>query len=618
MFNRQALDEPAWTLTPQKGPSKSSGVIACKTSTVFVVRRDSSIGWKRGLARIDASQTETMVKKFGLGVVVLGFLLEVGGCAPSEPNGGGSENGTGAAPSILDDGGSSGGSDAVGSTTGGSTASGGAASGGSGGGEPVVVLTPEGLESGGIYEIRARSTGRLLNVSHSSLSDGANVDTWTDTDSDAMRWVVTSLGQAAYTLTNVGTDKLLHVAGDAAQEANVDQVGAVDDDSVRWLITDEGDGSHSLRPAANEALRLDLDGGGDSDGANVWLWEDNGSDPQRWIFQRVEGQDVAPTIALANTAMASWKAKYYVLDENGGHIANEGFWGVAEMMEMVLDAYEVTGDVQYRTMFEELYEGFLHDEGTDWLWNDFNDDIMWITIASVRGYLLFGHDDYLDKAVYHFERTTERALTDLYGGGMIWKQGLTSKNSCINGPTMVAACYLAQATSNDAYIATAEEIYAWERAHLFDEDTGAVWDSYNGPDDINYWSSTYNQGTILGSALMLYAATGTQMYRDDAIKIAEYTRHQMYGDDTINWESGQDLEGFKGIFPRYARRYVLDLDMHDYVPWFEENARVAYNNRNSSGIISTLWGTRTPEDAELKAFDAYTGVSILFNALIEN
>jgi hypothetical protein len=91
----------------------------------------------------------------------------------------------------------------------------------------------------------------------------------------------------------------------------------------------------------------------------------------------------------------------------------------------------------------------------------------------------------------------------------------------------------------------------------------------------------------------------------------------MYNDDTIDSESGQDLEGFKGIFPRYGRLYVVELDQPDYVPWLEENARVANNNRNSSGLISTLWGTRTPEDAELHAFDAHTAVSVLFNALIE-
>jgi hypothetical protein len=182
---------------------------------------------------------------------------------------------------------------------------------------------------------------------------------------------------------------------------------------------------------------------------------------------------------------------------------------------------------------------------------------------------------------------------------------------------MVAAAYLAIGTGESSYIATAEEIYVWQRAHLFDANTGAVWDSYDGADSINYWSSTYNQGTSLGATVMLYNATGKQQYYDDAVKIAEYSRYNMWNDDTINWESGQDLEGFKGIFPRYARRYVLDFEKPDYVPWLEENARVAYNNRNSSGLISTLWGTRTTEGAELKAFDAYTGVSILMNALIE-
>src|SRR5437868_15474750 len=64
------------------------------------------------------------------------------------------------------------------------------------------------------------------------------------------------------------------------------------------------------------------------------------------------------------------------------------FWMRAEQMEMVLDAFERTTNPQQLSMFTNLFRGFLVDHGTNWGHNPFNDDIMWMVIACVRGNLL--------------------------------------------------------------------------------------------------------------------------------------------------------------------------------------------------------------------------------------
>jgi predicted alpha-1,6-mannanase (GH76 family) len=430
--------------------------------------------------------------------------------------------------------------------------------------------------------------------------------------------LISHLDGTTYTIQNVGTGKFLHYAhSNPSSGINVNQYDGIDHITLKWSISNNGDGTFTFSPAANNALAMSVDAGFDEDGLNVLLHDKDELPAQLWTLEPVSPLDPAPTDAIADEVFEAWKTKYYYTDANGGHIRNEGFWGVAEMMEIVLDAYETSGKAKYINMFDEMYEGFLADEGTNWLWNDFNDDIMWITIACSRAYLFTGDQKYLYKAAYHFDQVYNRAWTDAYGGGLEWKEGLTTKNSCINGPAIVAACYLLQATDNQRYLTTAERIYEWQRRMLYDQNSGAVWDSYDGPGNINYWSSTYNQGTFLGAAVMLYNLTGDQMYYEDAVKIANYTRHNMYNNGVINWESGRDLEGFKGIFVRYARRYVVDFNKDNYIDWFQKNAQVAYNNRNSEGIISTLWGTRTKEDVDYNAFDASTAVSLMVNCPVE-
>jgi predicted alpha-1,6-mannanase (GH76 family) len=477
--------------------------------------------------------------------------------------------------------------------------------------ETVSDQTP-GIESGGIYKIRSQSSNKMLNASNSALDNNVNVDIWTDTDSDAERWSVIHLGSGIYTLNNVGTNKFLHTVANPTEGVNVDQYDNTNDNRVRWAIVNNGDGTYAIRPAGSTGFSLDVYFSNTADGTNIHLWTNNTSNAQRWTFEKVSARPVAPTVAIANQVFDAWNAKYNVLND-------DGFWGTAEMFEIILDAYETTGSVQYKNMISQMYNNFVSHHGTDWMSNDFNDDIIWMTIACVRAYLFTGNQTYLDRATYHFAQVYNRAWTNSYGGGLLWKVGMTTKNSCINGPAIVAAGDLFDATGNSDYLNKAEAIYAWQRNYLYDQTSGAVWDSYDGPGNVNYWSSTYNQGTYLGAAVMLHNTTNNQMYYDDAVKIANFTRYNLAGDDVINFEEGTDLEGFKGIFVRYARRYIVDFNKNEYIPWLKMNAKVAYNNRNTESIISTKWKTRTPETTDYYLFNTSTAVSLLFNCpLVDN
>lgn len=470
-----------------------------------------------------------------------------------------------------------------------------------------------GIKSGAIYTIQSKHNGKLLDVHNSSMDNGARVDCWTDTKSDAQRWLIKHTGKGIYTLTNLASGKQLHLASGAADSVNVDQHDGGTDDA-NWHIVKSKDGTYQLQPMAKPALALGIYADAVTDGAKVNVSRPTTSPSQSWIFLKAKAEDKALTLKTADKVFDAWYTQYKI--ETG-----RGFWDKAEMMEVVLDAYEVTKDKKYLNKFNAMYDNFITRNKSDWMYNDFNDDIAWAVLFSVRGYLFTGNKAYLEKGKDQYDKMYARAHTDKYGGGLNWFETKTSKNACIQGPAMVAACYLAQATGDKSYYDKAIDLYQWSKRYLFNPATGKVNDNIDldkntGEIRTGTWSSTYNQGTYLGAAVMLYNYTKDPQYLADAEKIALFARDEMFRGKTMdNEDGGNDLPGFKGIFARYARMYTQQTKKTDLVDWLQLNAKVAYNNRNSQDLIHTRWATRTPELKPRSAFGASTAVSLLMNAL---
>lgn len=317
-------------------------------------------------------------------------------------------------------------------------------------------------------------------------------------------------------------------------------------------------------------------------------------------------------IAQAVEAVRKHKAAYY---DNGEYLGAD-FWDFAEIFEIIDDLYEVSGDRSYFAMFDEMYRFVLREYGEDWEKNPFNDDIMWLVIAFTRAYLYTGEKKYLDIAVLNFEKTFARAASDDLGGGLFWRIENETKNTCVNCPAAVAADYLAKATGDDTYYDKLFYCLDWVVNNLFEPDTGKVYDSYNLDGRKSNWSSTYNQGTFIGSCMAYYKRTGNELYREYAEKAVSYTINEMYkGGIMNNEENGNDLPGFKGILARYIRRYVEMTGKTEYLDWLRDNADSAWKNRNSKGIMSTQLGMKTEEKDDYDVFAASAAVSVVVNAV---
>ncbi|MBQ8452969.1 MAG: glycoside hydrolase family 88 protein [Prevotella sp.] len=467
---------------------------------------------------------------------------------------------------------------------------------------------------------------RSLFVENAGLTAVDKVLLWSDTEVAAQRWKAIDLGDGNFQFMNAYSGLYLAITNEnviqrpAATARNYGtwtlQPVEGKENTYKFILRDK------ILTATSMATGTQATMGDPAETTTNIEWTLTEDDDVYTEFS----EDVRDDI------MHCFIKKYYKKAGTGYVLGNGGWWGDAEMFETILDAFETTGDRTYQSYFQQLYTNFCSRNGTDWSGNDFNDDITWMVLACIRAYKYFGTTDYLSKAKNNFDKMYRRALQTY--GTLIWCQTQDNKlstNSCINCPATIAACYLAEMTGDQTYYDKAISLYAAQRKLLFEASTGKVndsgeWTANGGTKVNNGWASTYNQGTMLGAALMLYNLTKDESYKQDAERIHNWTYKNLCNNKhlvSVCQTIAGDLCGFKGIYMRYARRYAQELNHEDAFKWMELNAWHAYQNRSYEGIIWSAWLTKTADNLRrmegdetkiCEPFSASTAVSVAFNA----
>ena len=478
----------------------------------------------------------------------------------------------------------------------------------------VVSFYAQAFEEG--QTIRLVNSGMSVFVENSSLDENQRAVLWTETNVNAQRWTLTAKTNGTFLLSNDYTGYYLsgltsgtggnvgQASKSAANSKGSWEFVPVEGTTDQYTIYQNTTRKYALAAAANP-----------TEGSYLTIVNTAAStpvDPARitWKVEVVEPMAREFTKDKRDDMMEKWKARAYKKANSGYVIGNGGWWGDAEMFEIVLDALETTGDQQYATMFDNLYTNFISRNKDTWYqkgvsgYNEYNDDIAWMCIACVRAYLLTGTVKYRTTAKKNFDGMFARA--DCYGNDLLqWKHNSgQGTNSCINGPAAVCACYLAIAQADTTYFEKARKTYMAERGRLFEmsngKPTGKIWDSYDqATGNYNYWASTYNQGTNLGAAIMLYNHYGEKMFKDDADAIIKWSEANMANSKGIIHVCQTvrgDLTGFKGIMLRYLRMYAETFNAPSHYAWIAKNAYHAWNNRNSAGITSSAWLTKSEEN----------------------
>lgn len=273
---------------------------------------------------------------------------------------------------------------------------------------------------------------------------------------------------------------------------------------------------------------------------------------------------------------------YYSTTEQKGLAA---IWTQAIYWDIVMNAYERTKDPAYYKMITDIYDGgakrydnYNWDNSVEWF---IYDDMMWWVMSLTRAYEITKNQVYLDKAKSGFAKVWSGSY-DPVKGGMFWDFKHSGKNACINYPTVIAAMRLYNVTKDEAYLTKAKDIYAWSRINLFDIAKGRVADHKVGDNNPGFEDYTYNQGTAIGAAVMLYKNTNTQSYLDDAKIAANYTKNTMSDPSGILPAEGDWNEQgvLKAIFAQYLADLAKAYPAGDYAKWAVFNANAAWGNRD--------------------------------------
>ncbi len=149
------------------------------------------------------------------------------------------------------------------------------------------------------------------------------------------------------------------------------------------------------------------------------------------------------------------------------------------------------------------------------------DDNAWVGLDLVEAYRLTKDPAYLTQAEAVFRY--EESGWDPNGGGIYWNDQHITRNTPSNAPVAELGTYLYMLTHQSTYLDWAERIYNWEIQTLVNPTTGEVLDHIDPSGHINtaYW--TYNQGTVIGSSVLLYEVTHQASYLRQAEKTAAYT-----------------------------------------------------------------------------------------------
>ncbi|MGO8683737.1 MAG: glycoside hydrolase family 76 protein [Thermoleophilia bacterium] len=328
----------------------------------------------------------------------------------------------------------------------------------------------------------------------------------------------------------------------------------------------------------------------------------------------------------ATAALAAFTRSFFVANHGRAYFQRTSagsqatFWAEAEMIEMVEDASQTTGKPLYKHMLTALMTGFRTEYGSNWTAiRPYNDDVLWMVIAAVRAYTITGDIAYRDLAKFNYDRVYSRSWSPALGGGLWWTTQQTAKNTTTAAPAIIAACELYETLHQASYLSQATSLFAWLSDHLFDAHSGAVYDGigYTGGGTlVSRASYTYNQGTFIGAASLLYRLTGKKLYCNDALAALSYTKARLTSKGTLKSEGSPNGNrgGFKGIFIRWATLFVAENHITSYSAWFQQNAKVAWSHRNRSSLIGDDWSKPTP-NGELASFPCSSAV-VLFEAVL--
>ncbi len=149
----------------------------------------------------------------------------------------------------------------------------------------IAEATPVKAAYDGTKSVRASKDRKYsLNIASSSKEDGANVNLYSYSSTNAKKFKIMYSGSGYYRLVNVNSGLVLTVNGNTKKDgANVVQNKWAAESGQRWKINGNSDGTVTLTNALG--TNLHLSGNKTANGTNVIAKNASTSTAQKWYLQ---------------------------------------------------------------------------------------------------------------------------------------------------------------------------------------------------------------------------------------------------------------------------------------------------------------------------------------------
>ena len=140
----------------------------------------------------------------------------------------------------------------------------------------------------GTYVIKSAINDKfVLDIEDASKANGANLQIYQSNGTNAQKFKVKYLNNGYYTIESVNSGKVLDV-DDAkkTQGTNVQQYDSNNTDAQKWTIKKNSDGTYSLVSKCNN-LYMDVKDGIASNSRNIQVYGGNGTKAQKFKFEKV-------------------------------------------------------------------------------------------------------------------------------------------------------------------------------------------------------------------------------------------------------------------------------------------------------------------------------------------
>jgi len=138
----------------------------------------------------------------------------------------------------------------------------------------------------GTYKLIARHSGKALDASGATTTNGTQIIQWTYGGGNNQRWTVTSLGGGLYKIIGVQSGKSIDISNwGTANGTKVQLWDYLAGTNQKFAFNATSGGYYEISPSHAPGSCLDVSGVSTADGALVQLWQYLGANNQQWSPQ---------------------------------------------------------------------------------------------------------------------------------------------------------------------------------------------------------------------------------------------------------------------------------------------------------------------------------------------